>query len=267
MLFACLLPLCAFGQRDTFFAQNLTAQVSGDYVVLTWTQGTASDLVSNNVYRSSQSGGPYSEIYESTSPITTYTDYGCSGHCFYVVTTVGFSCCQASALDGAIATGSAQLTSAVTCPFSVGMVGAGIWVQNAGGTSGSPAVLISSIQSFANSCSVTLASAATNGLSATNNTSSDTVATDGAMANGSANLTSGSCLFNPRMVGYPIYVGGINLQSTVVTYIGSCELLLANSASSAVSGATVLLEGLAVQVTGGFQESGYSSQAAAYVAP
>ncbi len=69
-------------------------------VTLTWTQSDYdsvcnlvcttpnSYITSNNVYRSATSGGPYTEIYESSSPITTYSDTRSAGTYYYVVTVV-----------------------------------------------------------------------------------------------------------------------------------------------------------------------------------
>jgi len=57
-------------------------------VALTWTQSTTPGITSNNVYRGTTSGGPYSLIYSSTTPITAYTDTSVVGGdtYYYVVT-------------------------------------------------------------------------------------------------------------------------------------------------------------------------------------
>jgi hypothetical protein len=50
---------------------------------------TCLPVLSNNVYRGSTSGGPYSKIYSSSSPITTYSNTSVSpGTYYYVVTAV-----------------------------------------------------------------------------------------------------------------------------------------------------------------------------------
>lgn len=41
---------------------------------LTWVQSKSGAVSGNNVYRSGVSGGPYSEVFESTSPIIRYID-------------------------------------------------------------------------------------------------------------------------------------------------------------------------------------------------
>lgn len=42
-------------------------------ITLTWVQSTTPGVVSNNVYRG-EPGGPYTEVFESSSPTTSYTD-------------------------------------------------------------------------------------------------------------------------------------------------------------------------------------------------
>src|ERR1019366_1633338 len=50
---------------------------------------TCPPVTSNNVYRSLTSGGPYTEIYSSSSPITTYSNTSVSpGTYYYVITAV-----------------------------------------------------------------------------------------------------------------------------------------------------------------------------------
>ena len=57
-------------------------------VALSWTQSTTPGITSNNVYRGTTSGGPYSLIYSSTNAITAYTDTSVVGGdtYYYVVT-------------------------------------------------------------------------------------------------------------------------------------------------------------------------------------
>jgi fibronectin type 3 domain-containing protein len=57
-------------------------------VALTWTQSTTAGVTGNNVYRGAASGGPYSLIYGSATPITAYTDTSVTGGStyYYVVT-------------------------------------------------------------------------------------------------------------------------------------------------------------------------------------
>ena len=57
-------------------------------VALSWTQSTTPGITSNNVYRGTTSGGPYTLIYSSTTPITAYTDTSVVGGdtYYYVVT-------------------------------------------------------------------------------------------------------------------------------------------------------------------------------------
>jgi fibronectin type 3 domain-containing protein len=57
-------------------------------VALTWTQSTTPGITSNNVYRGTASGGPYSLIYSSSTAITAYTDTAVTGGStyYYVVT-------------------------------------------------------------------------------------------------------------------------------------------------------------------------------------
>ena len=57
-------------------------------VALSWTQSTTPGITSNNVYRGTTSGGPYTLLYGSTTPITAYTDTSVVGGdtYYYVVT-------------------------------------------------------------------------------------------------------------------------------------------------------------------------------------
>lgn len=76
------------GQRQVFFGHNqLHSQVVGSHVTLLWVQSPGS-ITGNNVYRGTQMGGPYTQIFSSGAPITTYVDNGCVGTCFYVVTAI-----------------------------------------------------------------------------------------------------------------------------------------------------------------------------------
>lgn len=43
-------------------------------VKLRWVQSESAPVSSNNVYRGDVSGGPYTEVFESTLPIAKYTD-------------------------------------------------------------------------------------------------------------------------------------------------------------------------------------------------
>jgi fibronectin type 3 domain-containing protein len=47
---------------------------SGESTKLTWLQSRSAPVSSNNVYRGDISGGPYTEIFESTGPIIKYVD-------------------------------------------------------------------------------------------------------------------------------------------------------------------------------------------------
>lgn len=91
-----------------FFAQSGGDSMVSGLSAPTWTQTpydqTAPDggiadwrndsttclpVTSNNVYRSTTQGGPYSEIYSSSSPITTYSNTSVSpGTYYYVITAV-----------------------------------------------------------------------------------------------------------------------------------------------------------------------------------
>jgi hypothetical protein len=83
-----------------FLLALLTAPMFAATVTLTWTQSDYdsvcnlvcttpnSYITSNNVYRSGTTGGPYTEIYASSSPITTYSDTRSPGTYYYVVTVV-----------------------------------------------------------------------------------------------------------------------------------------------------------------------------------
>jgi fibronectin type 3 domain-containing protein len=75
-----ILLLCAFALAAPTQHQS----------ALTWAQSTGTGLTGNCVYRSQVSGGPYTQISCSSSPITTYTDLTVQGGktYFYVVTAV-----------------------------------------------------------------------------------------------------------------------------------------------------------------------------------
>jgi hypothetical protein len=83
------------GTSEPTWPQTLAAQTAADGGITDWamvTQGnsgvTCLPAASNNVYRASVSGGPYTKIYSSSTPITSYNDTGCTGACYYVVTGV-----------------------------------------------------------------------------------------------------------------------------------------------------------------------------------
>lgn len=63
-------------------------------VTLSWTQSTSAGVTSNNVYRSVVSGGPYSLVFSSSSPIVSWLDTQVSGGStyYYVVTAVCSNC-------------------------------------------------------------------------------------------------------------------------------------------------------------------------------
>ena len=82
---------------------------------------TCPPVTSNNVYRSTTSGGPYSEIYESSTPITSYTDTPSTGTYYYVVSAVNSngespysSEASASVSSGPPQTYAARIDSCVT---------------------------------------------------------------------------------------------------------------------------------------------------------
>jgi fibronectin type 3 domain-containing protein len=52
----------------------LATLASGESAKLTWLQSKSAPVSSNNVYRGDVSGGPYTEIFESTGPIIKYVD-------------------------------------------------------------------------------------------------------------------------------------------------------------------------------------------------
>lgn len=72
-------------------SQTYTVTISSPVqhqVNLSWTQSITPDVTSNNVYRSLISGGPYSQIFASGSPITGYADSTViSGQTYYYVVT------------------------------------------------------------------------------------------------------------------------------------------------------------------------------------
>ena len=81
-----LFSVLAVAQRSAFHA--LDAAHGGNPVTLFWTQSSGPGVTGNNIYRGSQHGGPYTQLYSSSSPITGYVDSSCVGYCFYVVTAV-----------------------------------------------------------------------------------------------------------------------------------------------------------------------------------
>src|SRR5512142_938708 len=60
---------------------------------LLWTQSPSTGLTGNCVYRSQTSGGPYTQISCSASPVTSYTDLTVQGGqtYYYVVTALAGS--------------------------------------------------------------------------------------------------------------------------------------------------------------------------------
>jgi|SRR5208282_513782 len=79
------------GSSAPTWTQTPNAQTSADGGVTDWMNSgnTCPPVTSNNVYRSTTSGGPYTEIYSSSSPIATYSDTpGSPGVYYYVVTSV-----------------------------------------------------------------------------------------------------------------------------------------------------------------------------------
>lgn len=85
ILLACL-ATHGLSQRQVFFGHNQHHSHVGHYVTLSWSQ--SGYITGNNVYRGTQDGGPYTQIFSSGFPITAYVDNGCLGTCFYVVTAV-----------------------------------------------------------------------------------------------------------------------------------------------------------------------------------
>jgi fibronectin type 3 domain-containing protein len=101
-VFLLALAMAAFAQRSAPPAKHvLKARVlmtqTGASVALAWTQSSSSGITSNNVYRSTVSGGPYAEIYSSPNLITAYTDSTVSYTTtyYYVVTVVCATCSPA----------------------------------------------------------------------------------------------------------------------------------------------------------------------------
>ena len=74
-------------QKSDIFIAHITLAAPAHTVSLNWTQGDG-NAASNVVYRSSTNGGPYTQIYASSSPITTYKDTTVPQHAtsYYVVT-------------------------------------------------------------------------------------------------------------------------------------------------------------------------------------
>lgn len=64
-------------------------------IILTWLQSASNGITSNNVYQASASGGPYTKVFSSTSPIITYTVPNLAGGTtFYFVVTAVCSTCS-----------------------------------------------------------------------------------------------------------------------------------------------------------------------------
>jgi len=79
-LFACLLTFLSVLFSPAFAA--------ADTVNLSWDASTSQGVIGYNVFRGSNSGGPYTEINSTLDPITTYTDSTVqSGQTYYYVTT------------------------------------------------------------------------------------------------------------------------------------------------------------------------------------
>jgi len=70
------------------FAQNTHT------ATLTWSQSPSSGVTSNNVYFSTTKGGPYTSVFSSASPITTYTvtNLAPATTYYFVVTAVCATC-------------------------------------------------------------------------------------------------------------------------------------------------------------------------------
>jgi hypothetical protein len=67
---------------------------TGHGAVLSFTQSTSTGITGNNVYQSLTSGGPYTKIFSSSTPITSYTVTGLAAVTTYywVVTAVCATC-------------------------------------------------------------------------------------------------------------------------------------------------------------------------------
>jgi fibronectin type 3 domain-containing protein len=60
--------------RASLLVVLIAGLASAQTVKLTWVQSKSTPVSTNNVYRGDVSGGPYSEIFESTGPIIKYLD-------------------------------------------------------------------------------------------------------------------------------------------------------------------------------------------------
>jgi fibronectin type 3 domain-containing protein len=60
--------------RTSLLVVLIAGLASAQTVKLTWVQSKSTPVSTNNVYRGDVSGGPYSEIFESTGPIIKYLD-------------------------------------------------------------------------------------------------------------------------------------------------------------------------------------------------
>ena len=91
-LFVFVVILTLASQAQTFKGnvqvKGNTTTSGNHYVALTWTQSSDPSVASNNVYRGTVSGGPYSLIYSSASPVTGYSDNSvASGTTYYYTVT------------------------------------------------------------------------------------------------------------------------------------------------------------------------------------
>ena len=91
VLLVCTIP--AYAQKAAKPNLKLTATSA----TLNWSQSASAGVTGNNIYRSLVTGGPYTKIYSSPTPITTYMDSGLTPltKYFYVVTAVCSQCAPA----------------------------------------------------------------------------------------------------------------------------------------------------------------------------
>jgi len=78
------------GTSEPTWPQTAGSQTAADGGIVDWENtGLACIVDSNNVYRGSQHDGPYTKIYSSSAPITTYNNISVApGTYYYVVTAV-----------------------------------------------------------------------------------------------------------------------------------------------------------------------------------
>jgi hypothetical protein len=99
-----------------FSAQLLYGQHS---VRLDWTQGTANagcttdcPITSNKIYRGTRLGGPYTLLFSSGSPVTTYTDSTViNGAVYFYVETAVATCNGNVDCGGVVATAESAFSS------------------------------------------------------------------------------------------------------------------------------------------------------------